>query len=435
MSRFKGLLTSLSVILFLYAPNALRSEPLFIQNFPEDSEGWFLEERGPDDSVPRPTDRILALSDVSVDWRSSQSGGTLYLRVPDNFREFARASYGGHIQWDQAVEFDEGAAASPEVLLKAGDTVLVNRVFNAPAADFNTFAVGMSENAGWVFLNDGRIPDEEEFKTILFNAEGLWLAGMPVAVHALHRVRAMQVHSGSCFYPVTFLNGKIVCAPLPAAPAEGDEVKPIYKWLSQLSEQEWAAARESECTCTSIQLSKVKTASYQQATGRYKATDKFDIHSKMLPPKTGDLTLPVMKVHPGKVFPPTDFPDKTCFYFSYPKSLAFLRPADKSHPCDIHVTVSFPRERFGAKLANSSQERKLYSVEGTGGTMGSGLLAAGTDGRSIISNFVCIRPITRGNEIGPSGAKGYVEWFLRRAGSLKGGADQKKCGRIPFTIR
>ncbi len=239
--------------------------------------------------------------------------------------------------------------------------------------------------------------------------------------------------SGSCTGKSLVINGKEVC---PEKLPDDGKLGWGEGWVGQLSGKRWEEARRAECTCRTVTLGYVRTRMYNEDRETFTTSIQYDFWNASKPPRAGTLAIPELNWHPGRVFPRTDRPDRVCFQFTFPKALAYLRPVLKDHPCEVQVKLHYPREIRGAQTPYTIVHR-LYSAMGAGGTMnqGSALFAAGTDGRSVLANEICVLPVNRDWKIGPSGKTGYIEWTVRGARELTHSAPQETCARINFAVR
>lgn len=229
--------------------------------------------------------------------------------------------------------------------------------------------------------------------------------------------------------------------PVPRLPVDG-KVPPKREWLKDATKEDWEIARYEDCSCRSITLGYIKARMYNETTKRYNTTVLFDRWNASSRNALANLKLPVLNWHSGAVFPPSGRPDRLCFYFTFPSRLAYMRRRHKPHPCNVHVQIKYPREISGRSNGFGRQDRKLYSVEGTGGTSSGTIFgwgppgnSAGTDGRSIVTNFICISPVVQYWSIGGKGKTGSVVWSIRRSSSLFGGTMSRECRKINFTMK
>ena len=223
-------------------------------------------------------------------------------------------------------------------------------------------------------------------------------------------------------------------AALPPELPKGNVIEAGKVWVNKLNKEQEAAARKADCSCQSVRLARV-TAYTFTGTGLDRSTKTYyDIRDKTNPPQTGPLMLPVITQRRSVRQLNLPSTERICFYFSFPRELAFLRQAGRPHPCDTHVVVKFPHTRSASGYYNLGLA--LYSVTGTGGSMYSdSVFSAATEGRKVIRNQICLIVVQQGEKIGPAGKTGNIRWSVRRAHWLKGGAAVQQCGTIGFTMK
>jgi hypothetical protein len=222
-----------------------------------------------------------------------------------------------------------------------------------------------------------------------------------------------------------------------ALPKDG-ALAPGTVWVNQLDDKSWQEARKADCSCHSVTLGYAKVRMYNERTKLFRTSTVYDLWDATKAPP--NLSVPVLNWHagwhPSYVIPPTHRPDRICFQFTFPKLLAYLRRQGGSHPCDVQVTLHYPRAISGTPIPSYTDTYRLFMVYGTGGTVNPGsVFSGGTDGRKILANEVCMLPLNRYNSIGPAGATGYVEWKVRGARELKRYAPQETCARVNFTMK
>ncbi len=221
---------------------------------------------------------------------------------------------------------------------------------------------------------------------------------------------------------------------LPPKLPKGHVIEAGKEWVGQITKEHQDEARKADCSCKSIKLARV-TAYTFTGSGLDRSVKRiYDIWDKANPPQSGPFTVPVLTHRRSLTSLNLPHTEQVCFYFTFPKALAFMRREGLSHPCDTKVELKIPHTR--PRGGYYYDRRGLYSVTGSGGTMYAGkVYSAATDGRKLIRNQMCMIVVQQGQKIGPAGKKGHIRWSIRRAAWLKGGYAQQQCGTVQFTMK
>lgn len=160
---------------------------------------------------------------------------------------------------------------------------------------------------------------------------------------------------------------------------------------------------DKNCNCDAITLGRVEFKKYTGMTGSWIGLDKIGIGERRRPTyKTtrlfslGDEYDPLAAEDiaiPGMVYQ-----DLTCFYFTYPKELAYTTEVGKDPICRTVVQINYPHSRMKGKGGRTS-EWPLYGVRGWR-TM-----------QTHTKNFICIQTAEEYATIGPG--TGSIRWTVR----------------------
>lgn len=430
MCKFRSKIEFLFLLICLVsAPSHVFSLELAGSKFNLGTDGWTMS--GLDDGSHTPVSNgqeKVKHRDNALWGKEGRGHNTWYFVAPGKFRNDHSKAYGGSLIWSQRQSMVSDQFIGDDVILRGAGMTFTNRVQTVPGSTFTTLGVVLNELSGWrqVVPGGGSVtPTAKTFKRVLSEITSLWIRGEFKIGEDASALAFVRLQSGHCFRAGNVRNGQVECPePLP----KGGVINPAKKWQSNMSDEEWDAARKEECTCQTITIGKIKTIRYNGS--KYQGETLYDASSapSWTPRRKGlpvPLKLPVLGWNSGRQ-------DQTCFYFTFPEPLAYLtRLAERAH-CRVKVMIKYPRTISGRRIPSTTEIYLLYRAKGMGGPS---LLPSTVDAKNVVYNEICIKPNVSFWGVGPANAHGSVEWQIISNAVTKNHALPRTCPPVNFQLK